>query len=686
MISSFRLVAVTASMVVAALSSPLLAQGALTQGAVADLGVTIASVEPCGKYPTGAIVTMKVANKGKVFAEPLVFEVAPKEGQPVVLRRCPGPYASRYGRAAPPGGTQTYQVLHSGVHALLAGAKAKVVDASFFTAAPPPEPPCEVGRPRTEKRMHELGATIEYAVLPLRNLRDFPIDVTLRATFDRPLTETILVHRRLKPKEAIEASFSDLLYDPPGQMAFESGSGWSVDFVVPRGASIGSAKIVDWCCVWSAESGDAAALFREAYAPWLRWEGTPFGVSGLWTAVMRPDGGAARTSRGKFGVSAAGAVAFEADGASAEDSPRIKRAVQTAFEDVRRPPVDEAVALCKPRMERAGPPAVIACADAWNAEYKRTTLAIEGGRFLGSSWMGGKPTDLHVEWKLEPFEGGYVVAERRAFNISGRGKPTEVHRWRYARSDGLLVPAKYAIAEDLTPVAQSWSLEIAFHDVKRDAAAGAPVASLATETVRGAWNSGYRYPGSRITCTCRFFAKPGKDGLWRGVKEVKGRITFTDWDGHSSGTKLVEVDGVPDEALRNTLAWTVEDRVRMWTGRDFAARGSFDTFFAGASFAERESTPGVFDVTNGPYSSIAVKDGRIAGLAFLGGGRRVLTWSKVGDQQVVTRVITGPEDLTATYVSVGPLLVPSRMVFKGVFGDEKSWGTEELHLTDFKLR
>jgi hypothetical protein len=337
-------------------------------------------------------------------------------------------------------------------------------------------------------------------------------------------------------------------------------------------------------------------------------------------------------------------------------------------------------------MERTGPPAVVACSDGWNGRYRRTSLAIDGGRFLGSNWMGGSPNDLHVEWKLEPFEGGYVVAERRAFNIGGRGKPTEIHRWRYARSDGLLVPAKYAVVQDNTPVGESWSLEVAFHEVRRDASAGAPVASPATEIVRGAWNSGYRYPGTRIDCTCRFVAKAGKDGLWRGVKEVKGRITFTDWDGHSSGTKLVEVDGVPDEALRNTLAWTVEDRVRMWTGRDFAARGSFDAFFAGASFAERESTPGVFDVANGPYSSIVVKDGRIAGFTFLGGGRRVHTWSAVGDQQVVTRVITGTENLTATYVPAGALLVPSRMVFKGVFGDEKSWGTEELHLTDFKLR
>jgi hypothetical protein len=34
----------------------------------------------------------------------------------------------------------------------------------------------------------------------------------------------------------------------------------------------------------------------------------------------------------------------------------------------------------------------------------------------------------------------------------------------------------------------------------------------------------------------------------------------------------------------------------------------------------------------------------------------------------------------------GPLLVPSRMVFKGAFGDEKAWRTEDLQLTDFVLR
>jgi hypothetical protein len=661
------------------------AQGPAAAGVVADLAVSIASVEPCGKT-TGAIVTLKVANRGKSFAEPLVFEVAPKEGAAVVLRRTPGPYVGRFGRPAPPGGQQTYPVFHTGAHASLAGAKARVLDASFFSVAPAAEAsPVEIGQPRTDKKKHELGPTVEFAILPLRNLRDATVDVTIRVAFDRPLAESVLIFRRLKPREAVDATFTDLVYEPAQDLPWQPPD-VSIDLVAPRGARIASAKLVDWCFVGSGAGADAARLLGDAYSRWLRWEGAPFGVSGAWIATVRPQSGAARASRGKFGVSDKGAVACDAAGALPEDAQKIKKAIEVAFGDLRRPPADEFVASCKPAMERTGPPAVIACNGASSGEYERTRFAIDGGRIIGHNWSGGAPTDLHVDWKLEPFEGGYVVAERSAFNIGGRGRPTEVHRWRYARVDGLLVPAKYSLSSDMAPVAESWSVEVVFHDVKRDATAGAPVASPATEAVRAAWESGYRYPESPISFTCRFTVKAGKDGVWRGVKEAKGRITFSGWRGHARSNNVVEVEGVADESLRSTLAFAVDDRIGLWHGRDFAARGSFDAVFAGASFVERPAAPGVFDVKNGPYGSVTVKDGRIAVLTFLDGTLRTLFWTKVADQHVVTRITTGPEDLTAAYVRVGPVLVPARMVYKGVFGDEKSWGVEEVVLSDLALK
>ena len=176
-------------------------------------------------------------------------------------------------------------------------------------------------------------------------------------------------------------------------------------------------------------------------------------------------------------------------------------------------------------------------------------------------------------------------------------------------------------------------------------------------------------------------AKAGKDGLWRGVKEVRGRCQFTDFDGRARGRAGIVIEGVKDESLRETLTFTIDDRFGMWSGRDFGLRGDFDAVFAGASFAERGE--GVYDVTNGPWRSVTVKDGRIAALAYLDGTPRTLTWTKVGDHDVVTRIVTGPEVLTSTFTPVGALLVPTHMVFKGVFGDEKEWGTEELILSDF---
>ncbi len=653
--------------------------------AIAQLEAAIASIEPCGKVATGAIVTIKVQNRGSTAVEPLVFECTPKAGEPVVLRRVPGPYVYRAGRPTLAGGSQTYPIFAKVAVGLLAGARVRVIRAAPCAVPPPTDARAVLGPIGSDKRNHERGGTVEYAVLPIRNDRDMPLDVVIRAVFDKPTESTVLIHRRLEPRQQLQATFSDVPWDPVPDLA-PATDGVVMDFVVPKGARITSAKLVDWCAVESGDPAIPASFLREAYAPWFRWE-KPLAVSGRYVATIRTEG-AVRDIRGRVGLSAEGAVANQPDSPpSPDDLGFVGKTLQRAFADLRRPSVEEAIKLCAPAMADLGPPVVLDCpGKTWDPYYGGTRLAVSQDRILGDAWYGGDPRDLHADWITEPFEGGYVVTERRIFSVSGIGRPTEVRRWRYGRNNGIVLPVRVSLSMDLSPAAKPWSAEIAFEDLQPDVTAGTPVPSPATDAVRAAWNSGYRYPSGQVGFKCRFEIRAGKDGIWRGVKAVKGTAAIEAFTGGSWGKVVAEVEGVTDESLRNSLASAAIDRFGMWTGRDFGARGDFERTFAGASFAERAGSPGVFDVTNGPCSAVTVKDGRVASLGYRAGWSRVFTWTKVGDDMVVTKAVTGPEEVSATFTRVGAWLVPTQMNYKGVFGDEKTWGTEEVKLTSVMPR
>ena len=413
---------------------------------VSALAVTIASVEPVGKWDRNAIVTLKVANRGKGAAEPLTFAVTAKDGgEAVVMRRVPGPYTGRAGRPVPPGGTQTYQVLFPGEHARLAGAKAKVVDASFPSTVPPADVPVQVGTPRTEKRNHEMGGDgrVRRAAAQEPDGREARRHV--RATFEKPSAATVLIHRRLKPKEEVEATFTDLICDPAPEIANED-PGWSVDFVVPKGAKIAKAVVVDWCLVGTGDAADAAKLLKEA-------------VRAAGSGGRHASGSRGPTPRKCAPRPGPPPIAREVQrGSGWRDLGPIRRRARRRMRCGSRARSRTRSGICSVRPRRkpsrssslsstsSGRPSSSRATArvGTSGEYRRARFAVAQGRIVGDTWYGGSPNDVHCEWLLESFEGGYVVGERRAFNIGGRGKPTEVHRWRYGRFDGLLVPLKYS--------------------------------------------------------------------------------------------------------------------------------------------------------------------------------------------------------------------------------------------------
>lgn len=661
----------------------------IVAGDPAKLVATLAGVEACGEKIAGALVAVKVVNRGAVVAEPLVFELKTKGGV-VRLRRCPGPYVGRLGRGLAVGATGTYPLLHRGAKEELLGAAVAVVEASFHASAQPLEDPVIVGPLRQEKRVHEAGATVDFGVVPLRNRSDRTLDVAVRVAFERPAGATTLLHRRLAPGQEIEATTTDVEIEPPSEAAPEGAEQIVMEGAAPRGARPGSATIVDWVAAPAPGVGaaEAAAAFRAAYAPWIRWTRGGLALKGSFRLSTRR-GAVAFATGGAFTVGErTDPVVTTVTKPSDEAFSAAREALAAAFRDLKRPSVEDALAAAKPRPVRLGTPTFLACdGEPWTPELRRMLLAVDGPRFVRVAW-DTDPAGLRTDWVAEAFDDGYVVARRSSYEVSTTREPTTIETWRYARAGATVVPAAYARVRTF-PAPET--LDLVVEGVREEDAASPPVApSPAAEAVRRAWDEGYKHPATTGELSGRFRIKAGKDGLWRGRKEVAGAFVLRGFGGARWDAHEITLDGESDERVREHLAFVVADRLRIWTNRDFAARAAFEVDFAGASFAERAGAAGVYDVTGGPFSEITLKDGRVVGTKAPGGRRRTIGWTKVGGKDAAARFVAdaldGTEDVAAELVAAGPFLVPSRLVFKGVFGGEKEWGTEEVELKALRFK
>jgi hypothetical protein len=665
------------------------------EGDATKIAATAISTEPCGKGANGSLITIRAVNRGAKIAEPLVFEATPKGGATARLRRCPGPYVGRVGRGLAPGATRDYVLLHRGLFVDFAGAAVRVAECCFLEGVVVDAAPVVVGAVRRVKKTHETGKTVDFSVIPLKNRSTRPADVVLRVVYEEPVAAKTLFYCRLGPGKELEASLTDFVAEPPGEAIHEAeDQSVVVEFAAPRGARLASVAVADWVEIAAPGegAGDAARLFREAYDPWVRWPRRDLPVSGAFRAVLR-QAGASRRVAGTFVAPSADAtpsIKTESP-ATDDDANRIRDAIGDAFEDLRRPSTEEAVVAAKPRLVRGGRPAFVAFdGEPWSGKYRRQLLAADGGRFVRLGF-DTDPRGLRAEWICAPFEGGYVVAGRRHYETSTQSEPTTIEAWSYAREGALVAPATYS-ARKTFPAEES--IELAFEGVREDGAAAAasrPVDSPAMRAARDAWNAGYRHPGAKVSFSGRLRVKAGKDLQWRGRKEVKGTFAVTGYSGGGWDACETTVEGEPDENVRSTFRFVIEDRLRMWRGRDYAAREAFEAAFAGAEFSERAGEPGVFDATQGRFRTLKVRDGRVVELTFAGGVKRTLHWSKVAGRDAVTKIVTqmydgSAEECAAELAPMGEVLIPTRMNFKGVFGDEKEWGTEEIALADVKPR
>ncbi len=195
-------------------------------------------------------------------------------------------------------------------------------------------------------------------------------------------------------------------------------------------------------------------------------------------------------------------------------------------------------------------------------------------------------------------------------------------------------------------------------------------------------------PEARRRLTARFVVEqPGTDFMWRGQAKVAGTVRFEQFRGFlndASGWRevTVELDGALTPELEQALIFAFSDRLLMWAQPDWNGRRDFAVEFAGATIAAPDAD-GRIALVGHPYAAIHVRDGRVAEIEERGGARRKFTWSKVGDQQLVTRIEVGEERLEARFTKIGDRLLPDRIEFRNVFG--KQWGPERIEFKELRI-
>jgi hypothetical protein len=663
-----------------------------TTGNLSDLKCDVASLDEAAGFRRIAI---DVKNGGTVAAEPLVFEVVvtpkvKKDGAPVKhsLARASFPFAGRFGRPVPPNGKQRYE-LQLSIPKAAVSVTATVRSANWFGAKEGvvAEPKVAIEKLGTTQVTGTTGDRVEAASARLSNPLSCPVDLVLLATYKAPLDSRSLVGVRLAANESRDVVFGD----PSVVLDFE-------EAVAYQGSKIVKLDLVDWCCVAPLDPAAAASVLEPAYARWVRWN-EPFAALRGRFRFSEDAMDASLAGAGAFRIDAAGSVEVTLDAPGAANASTIRtdaaNAIAASFADLRRRPFAEVVARNTLRLVGDGVVEIdgpgygekdregYSIANSDGSTYA-PNLSVEGNVIVGS---GDRHRFGNDEWGTQPVGDGYVVTRRVAVGSNWS------EYFSYGLCGDLVVPLSHQVRFDMVGggIMKQTIVELSAIEFDADGAAvpqfvaptGDGVAAL-----RAAWDAGYRYPADRKTFTAKFdVTLPGTDHIWGRHKKVAGSVSLEEFrgflqDGSGWRQVVVEQKGLPTKGEERVFAYAFSDRLVLWIGRDFNGRGDFDAEFAGATIAAPDAN-GVFAVTGSRYAELRVKDGRVAGLRRRDGADRTFTWTKVGAEWVVTRIVTGEEELLAKFMAVGGRLLPTEFEFRRVFG--KDWGPEKIALKEAKL-
>ncbi len=637
------------------------------------------------------VLTIEVANRGAVAAEPLTFrlELPAKKGEPQPTEtfvRVQLPLVNRYGRPAPAGGKQTYQVPTA-----LPGKKAqvtvRVVDASFYDGGVVSRPDLRIGAP-VQVQGKSLAGDFPVTQVKLHNPFDRDVDVLLAVTLQQPRDAVEVYGLRLPANGAVDWMIAQRL----GNRPFQDMSGGP-------GCAVKATKfdVIDWSLV--APSSDTAGtdLLRGPYEAWYRWPESGLTLGGSFVYRERRQKAGSQTDyedfevRGRFTVAGDHQLTIDQEGDKA--NPRM--AVTAALETVRRPDFTELaktnrlVALSSDRVATEG------AGWTWQKDTRTASigggdtheyadLQVAGGRIV-SDGVGNGPRTV---WETMPMGGGWVVTRRHGTSID--------ERFAYGDADGRIVPAVYTSTTKFGDKLYS-SCELLLSDLCFDGVQPiAPVAPAGdgAAALRAIWDAGMRYPTEPLALQAKFeVTNAGTDFVWAGHKRLRGTLSMKGV-GRRARDVDVALEGDLAPETKFALAAIVRDRLLMWYGRDFGDRPAFDEFFAGATIGAPGAS-GEFPVPNGRVTAVSTSGGLVRGWRVPGMVTK-LTWKQVGDVQAVVRVDEangGPgarsqdrwdSATVITLAKVGDNLLPASITFERIFG--RDWGPESIVLRDWKSK
>jgi len=651
-----------------------------------ELSVRILDVAAVSKHFSGSLVTLEVKNDGATWVEPLAFELQPKGkvALPIHVARVLPPVFGRAGRVLAPRKKERFVVQVRQSPNELAGAKAAVTMATVHTAATAAlaaDEVVEVGRERVEDVLDaERNQRLPRTFVPVRNLRDEPIDVTLRIEVTGRFPAEALVRERLAPRESRDLVVRELTFPIDDQGSSASTSG----------APTKKVALVDWSVVADDGAAFARAALEAAFATWVRAAPERFPVQAPFTAhgVLH---GLFRQLGERFDVdeTVVGTITVRADG-SFELLDADGAAIESPIEREVRATIERAVVhMARPTLDALPPDARIALLSAGartdvqvdGAERlfgsKSARLVLADGRIVASGWLGEHDDALEV-WAAatDSTPARWSVREVASTNPLQGWQRLSVRTARGADA-GLLVRVERAtegkLLDDPTSVVVtfgSWS------SAAEVAPLPAPQGPLA-DVLRAAWDGFHRHPDPARTVRGSYtIVTPATDGVWLGRARVEGTFELSGMEGlfwRRSQTTVADAKLAADE--RDLLVNAVEDRYLMWSGIDLCRRPRFDVDFAGASLAA--GADGWILVERGPFEGVLVADGRVLALANTGGGETRLRWVELDGALLPTQYVMGSVEARFEWANVGDgWFWPRRCDFIGNFGPD--WGPEKL--------
>lgn len=663
------------------------------------------------------VLTIEVRNRSDAFAEPLRFSVTgrkPKRGDEKTIGRdtfdrARMPLVARFGEGIPPGKSRRFRV-HTRVPKQR-GLKVAVEIASFFE---PEGDVSELQRPKVENltaargRNDFTGLTHDIAQFEVVNPFDRTADIWLLATFDRPVDEVALLAYRV---EAGETRTVRLGSRAPLAGFDDSGNAFGTDVEIEK------LEVVDWLQIGDANTDAARRAFLEALGSMATWPGSLEEVRASFTSKERgPDlqsGDPLKLqTKGTIFVGRDRKVRVEFDPPSAKRVTALERAGKGLSQDtewiarlatryLRWPPISRVkdvgeVVWMTPdsvllrgiplRPDNAGPPP-LKRADPYDSVFPR--FGLRDGRISFDGYGSYTPNDW--QWKTEKLGKEWVVGER-VYDVPHFTRQT-VETWEYGREGGLPILKSYrhlirtgdAPYSDQVLEFSDWEFSFADNGAEEESTtAKAPTGPGAGE-LEQAWNRLRQLEVSDREWSADVrIVNNGSDASWQGFDRFDAGLNGRGL-GRSPDNLVLDMRGRCSSDVESALGDLYLDRVRLWFTNDLQTKGSFETFFDGATIA-KPSTKGWFDISDHRAKRLRVVDGLVREVEWSTGQRQRFHYGDVDGVQMITRIerqLGSSQELLASFSIIDGKLIPTRFEFRAIFGDD--WGPEIYTLSSFKL-